>query len=88
MSNRGTGIMLNNYEFLTPKEQKELEYKKFFEAQTKYQKEQEKKDKEVEKFKKLVKKATKERVKKEIKGSQDMKEKMAKVRAGKGLKKC
>jgi nitrogen regulatory protein PII-like uncharacterized protein len=86
MSNRGSGFMINNYEVLTPKEYKELEYKKFFESQTKYQKEQEKKDKEVEKFKKLVKKATKDRVKKEAKGSISMKEKMAKVRAGKGIR--
>jgi len=85
MNNKGSGIMLDNYEFLTPKEYKELEYKKFFEAQTKHQKDQEKKDKESEKFKKLIKKATLERVKK---GSQEAKDKMAKVRAGKGLKKC
>lgn len=83
MSNSGSGIMISNYEFLTPKEYKELEYKKFFEAQSKYQKEQEKKDKEAEKFRKLIKKSTLDRVKK---GSQEMKEKMAKVRAGKGLR--
>lgn len=83
MSNRGSGFMLNNFEFLTPKEHKELEYKKFFEAQTRHTKAQERLDKEMEERNKMIKKATKSRV---SKGSKEAKDKMAKVRAGKGLK--
>jgi len=71
MSNRGTGIMINNYEVLTPKEYKELEYKKFFESQSKHQKEQERLDKEIKERNKMIKKSTKSRLKK---GSQEMKE--------------
>jgi len=82
MNNAGAGIMLNNYEYLTPKEQSELQYKKFFEAQHKYQKENERLEKEMEERMKTIKKATKSRV---AKGSKEAKEKMAKVRAGKGL---
>jgi hypothetical protein len=80
MNNRGSGIMLNNYEFLTPKEQKELEYKQFFEAQTKHLKANEKLEKEKKQYLKTIKKATKERV---AKGSQAAKDKMAAVRAAK-----
>jgi nitrogen regulatory protein PII-like uncharacterized protein len=82
MNNRGTGFMIENYEFLTPKEHKELEYKKFFEAQTKHQKANEKLEKENKVRMKTIKKAIVSRVKK---GSQEAKDKMAKVRAGKGL---
>ena len=82
MNNAGAGIMLNNYEYLTPKEQSELQYKKFFEAQHKYQKENERLEKEMKERLKTIKKATKTRV---AKGSKEAKEKMAKVRAGKGL---
>jgi hypothetical protein len=83
MSNRGSGFMIDNFEFLTPKEHKELEYKKFFEAQTKHQKANERLEKEIAEKNKMIKKATKTRV---SKGSKEAKEKMAKVRAGKGLK--
>lgn len=80
MNNRGSGIMLQNYEFLTPKEHKELEYKQFFEAQTKHQKANERLEKEKESNLKAIKKATTSRV---TKGSKEAKEKMAKVRASK-----
>lgn len=85
MNNKGSGFMLNNYEFLTPKEHKELEYKQFFEAQTKHQKANEKLEKENKERLKTIKKATVSRVKKDIKGSQEAKDKMAKVRAGKRI---
>ena len=82
MSNRGMGFMINNIETLTPKEAKELEYKKFFEAQTKHTKAQARLDKEMEERNNMIKTmnktslskakaATKTRVKK---GSQEMKE--------------
>ena len=84
MSNRGSGFMINNYEFLTPKEAKELEYKKFFEEQTKHQKAQEKLEKEMEARNKMIKKATKTRL---VKGSKEAKEWAQKMKDARNLKK-
>lgn len=86
MSNRGSGFMLDNYEFLTPEEHKELEYKKFFDAQRKHLKATDKLEKEMKEREKMIRKSTKTRVTKEsrtVKGSQEAKDKMAKVRASK-----
>jgi len=83
MNNAGSGLMLNNREYLTPKEFREMQYKEFFNAQHKYQKDNEKQENEMNERLKMIKKATKARV---AKGSKEAKEKMAKVRAGKGLK--
>jgi hypothetical protein len=85
MSNSGSGIMLNNFEFLDPKEIKALEHKAFFDAQLKHKKASERLEKEMAERMKNIKKATKTRV---SKGSQAAKDRMKKVRAGKGLKKC
>lgn len=83
MSNRGSGFMVNNVETLAPKEVRDRDFKEYYQAQQKYQKENEKIAKETEDRLKAIKKATKDRVKK---GSKEAKDKMAKVRAGKGLK--
>jgi hypothetical protein len=83
MNNRGSGFMLDNYEFLNPKEHKEMEYKHFFEAQTKHQKANERLEKEKKENIKAVKKYNKGRV---VKGSQEAKERMAQVRASKKKK--
>jgi len=76
----GKGFMINNKEILSPEEQKASEYKKYFEAHSKYQKEQERMNKEKENILKTVKMATKTRL---AKGSQEMKDKMASIRAKK-----
>ena len=92
MNNKGSGIMINNYEVLTPEEHKALEYKKFFEAQTKHLKANERLEKEKKETLKQIKKATKQRLAKvknetssfmPVKGSQAAKDKMAAVRAAK-----
>jgi hypothetical protein len=62
LNNKGSGIMINNYEVLTPEEHKALEYKKFFEAQTKHLKANERLEKEKKRIEKEVKKATKTRL--------------------------
>jgi len=80
MNNKGSGIMINNYEVLSPEEYKALEYKKFFEAQTKHLKANEMLEKEKKETLKQTKKATKQRL---AKGSQAVKDKMAAVRAAK-----
>ena len=91
MNNRGSGFMINNVERLTQDEQKQKEFKEFFDAMHKHQKENERLDKEMKDRLKTIKKATKSRVSKEsnsskpIKGSEAAKEKMRKVRAGKGI---
>jgi hypothetical protein len=83
MNNTGSGFMYNNVEKLTPEEEQKKEYKKFFQAMTQHQKDNERLEKEMKERMKTIKKATKSRV---AKGSKEAKEKMAKVRAGKGLK--
>jgi hypothetical protein len=77
---QGEGFMINNKEILTPDEQKSLEYKKYFQAHTQYQREQERLEKEKQRNFKIVKKATKTRI---LKGTQEMKDKMAALRAKK-----
>ena len=92
MNNGGRGIMINNYEVLSPEEYKALEYKKFFEAQSKHLKANERLEKEKKETLKQTKKATKQRISKvknetssfiPVKGSQAAKDKMAAVRAAK-----
>lgn len=83
LNNKGSGIMINNYEVLSPEEYKALEYKKFFEAQSKHLKANERLEKEKKETLKAVKKATKQRLANPIKGSQAAKDKMAAVRAAK-----
>jgi hypothetical protein len=82
MSNRGSGFMYNNYEVLTPHEYKEIEYKKFFEAQSRHQKAQERLDKELETRNKMIKTMNKTSLSKAkaasktrvVKGSKEAKE--------------
>ena len=83
MNNRGSGFMLNNYEFLTPEEQKTLEYKKFFEAQTRHQQANERLEKEQKENLKKIKKATVSRVKKGSQAAKDWGLKMKEAREAK-----
>jgi hypothetical protein len=80
MSNKGTGIMLNNYEFLTPEEHRDVQYKEFFNALMKHKKTHESLEKEKKRVENVVRKATKARL---AKGSQAAKDKMAAVRVAK-----
>jgi hypothetical protein len=82
MNNKGSGFMVNNVERLTPEEEQMKEYKKFFKAMSQHQKDNERLEKEKKKVEQEVKKFNKARV---AKGSKEAKEKMAKVRAGKGI---
>jgi hypothetical protein len=82
-SMQGEGFMINNVEYLTPDEQKNLEYKKLFEAHSKHLKEQDRLDKEKERTIKAVKKATKSRL---VKGSKEAKEWAQKMKDAKNLK--
>jgi len=80
MANKGTGFMLNNYEFLTPEEHRDAQYKEFFNSLMKHKKTHESLEKEKKRIENVVRKATKGRL---AKGSQAAKDKMAAVRAAK-----
>jgi len=81
LNEHGSGIMLNNVEQFTPQEILNSHIKHFTKKFHEETKNHEKLEKEKEKILKRVKASTKSRVKHSLKGTQEMKDKMAKLRA-------